>query len=263
MHPNEAALIKRLSNATSLSTSLGYKATWTLHQPDPLDLRKDCPILSIQWIDHNDQAFSTTIDRAGIEAGRFLPSLTFVCNDTKGTETVLAVDIELESTRTLDAYLHQPMYHKRAFSPDLLEIDLCSVLGHRLAFILDPSRIYASPEEEWDSLALQAIRSAHAVFRNADPAEKTALFDFDSVHRYDTTSKSLIEDIRRLLAGFEDACVEYTAAPSNHPNTEDLYQRMHTSRDDLLAVVSTTITRLAPVTWAGFQRPPTRDPFLR
>lgn len=249
MHRNERALIERLNNAKSVILNHRFMPIWKIDQSDPLKVGSECQIIRLQWTDDDGRACATTIDRDSVQKGSFLPGSIFVCTDTEDTGLHLHFTPKTTSHPTVDDFLvNQPLYAYQAFSPELLEIGITTILGQRLAFILDPGRIYACSEDEWPHLTLQAIRSAHAVLLKADPSEKTTPFEY-ACSRHDAITRSLIEDFKRMLVCFEDATSEYAAAPFAGPNNEALYQRTRTARDDLIALFATAINRRPPVGW--------------
>lgn len=248
MHPYERALIERFNNAQSLVLDNKFVPTWTIDQSDPLNLGPECQIIRLEWLDDEGRTCSTSIDRAGVQKGSFLPGATFVCTDTEGTGVHLHFTPKTTSHPTLDDFLvDQPLYAHLAFSPELLAIDITSVLGQRMAFILNPSRIYACAEEEWANLAQHALRSAHAVLAKADPAEKRTPFEH-ACSRQDELARSLIQDFERLLRAV-DATHEYAIAPFGGPENDALYQKTQDARNDLIALFTTAIKGRPPVMW--------------
>lgn len=248
MHPYERALVERFNNAQSVVLDHQFLTAWLLDQSDPLNLGHESQILRLEWTDEEGRTCATTIDRASVQKGSFLPGSIFVCTDTEDTGLHLHFTPKTSPHPTVDDFLvNQPLYAHIAFSPELLALDATSVLGQRIAFILNPSRIYACAEEQWADLAQQAIRSAHAVLANADPSEKVTPF----AYAWEELSRSLIEDFNRLLATVEDATHAYAAAPFGGPENDALYQKTQDARRDLVALFTTALNRQHPVAWTA------------
>ncbi len=245
MHPNERALIERLTTAQSVTLDNKFIPTWTIDQSDPLNAGCECQIIRLQWIDDDGQACSTSIDRGSVQKGGFLPGSVFVCTDTEDTGIHLRFTPKTTSHPTVDDFLDkQPLYAHQAFSPELLEIDLTSILGQRLAFILDPVRIYACSEDEWPRLALQAIQSAHAVLLKADPSEKNTPYETAS-SPHNAITHPLMDEFKRLLMEFEGAAQLYGAACCGASAPDNAYDEVDAARNHLLALFASATSRHA------------------
>jgi len=253
MKTNEQALIERFNSAASVILDNAFLVAWAIDESEPLQLGPECQIVRLEWTDEDGNACSTAIDRQGVASGNFLPGNIFVSTDTEGTGFHLQFTPKTSTPHTLDDFLFdQPLYTHTPFGPELLELDVASVLGQRLAYILDPSRIYACSEDEWPKLALQAVRSAHAVLAKANPVEKRTPFDYGCTLG-DQIPRSLIEDFKRLLDCVEEASTNYAVSPFNGPDDEALRQRLHAAKSDLIALFTTTINRRPPVGWESAQ----------